>query len=156
MQGTLLEKFLTHTPWEFLGLTRSVDNRGVLTNELKREAYRYSKVGLFHSCFILPRNILSQSDKFVLRSQLDCFDSRLPGTGVFDIKTRAVMSIRHDRLNLEESSGYEIRTLNGLVQSFEKEYYDLIRSAFLKYRQVLIRCMGELYHLIPCTAFKRA
>jgi hypothetical protein len=70
----------------------------------------------------------------VLRSQLDCFDSRLPGTGVFDIKTRAVVSIRHDLLNFEESSGYQIRTLKGIDKSFEKEYYDLIRSAFLKYR----------------------
>jgi len=84
----------------------------------------------FHSL----RNIPLQSDKFVLRSQLDCFDPRLPGTGVFDIKTRAVMSIRHDLLNFEENSGYQIRTLQGLVESFEKEYYDLIRSAFLKYR----------------------
>jgi hypothetical protein len=78
--------------------------------------------------------MLSQSNKFALRSQLDCFDSRLPGTGVFDIKTRAVMTIRHDLLNFEESSGYQIHTLQGLVESFEKEYYDLIRSAFLKYR----------------------
>lgn len=75
-----------------------------------------------------------KSDKFVLRSQLDCFDRRLPGTGVFDIKTRAVMTIRHDLLNFEENSGYQIRTLQGLAESFEKEYYDLIRSAFLKYR----------------------
>ena len=89
---------------------------------------------LFRPCSVLPRDILSQSDKLVLRSQLDCFDSRLPGTGVFDIKTRAVTSIRHDQLNFKESSGYQIRTLNGLNQSFEREYYDLIRSAFLKYR----------------------
>jgi hypothetical protein len=88
-------------------------------------------------------NILSQSDKFVLRSQLDCFDPRLPGTGVFDIKTRAVMTIRHDLFNFEENSGYQIRTLQGLAESFEKEYYDLIRSAFLKYRSVLIRLGGR-------------
>ena len=69
-----------------------------------------------------------------MRSQLDCVDHRLPGTGVFDIKTRAVMTIRHDILNFEEGSGYQIRTLQGFVESFEKEYYDLIRSAFLKYR----------------------
>jgi hypothetical protein len=44
------------------------------------------------------------------------------------------MSIRHDQLNFEENSGYQIRTIRGRVESFEKEYYDLIRSAFLKYR----------------------
>jgi hypothetical protein len=40
-----------------------------------------------------------QSDKFVMRSQLDAQDSRLPGTGVFDIKTRAAVAIRYDPLN---------------------------------------------------------
>ena len=105
------------------------------------------------SCFHYLRNMLSQSNKFALRSQLDCFDSRLPGTGVFDIKTRAVMTIRHDLLNFEESSGYQIHTLQGLVESFEKEYYDLIRSAFLKYRWALTK-VGERYHLITRAAFK--
>ena len=42
-----------------------------------------------------------QSKKFVMRSQLDCVDSRLPGTGVFDIKTRAALPIRLDLLNYE-------------------------------------------------------
>ncbi len=44
MQGTLLEKFLTHTPREFLQLTRSADNSAVVDKEPRREAYRYSKV----------------------------------------------------------------------------------------------------------------
>lgn len=34
----------------------------------------------------------------------------------------------------QENSGYLIRTQYGPLESFEKEYYDLIRSAFLKYR----------------------
>jgi len=36
-----------------------------------------------------------------MRSQLDCGDSRLPGTGVFDIKTRAALPIRLDLFNYE-------------------------------------------------------
>lgn len=36
-----------------------------------------------------------------MRSQLDCVDRRLPGTGVFDIKTRACLPIRMDILNFE-------------------------------------------------------
>jgi Mitochondrial protein Pet127 len=71
-----------------------------------------------------------------MRSQLDCFDPRLPGTGVFDIKTRACVATRMDILNYEEHMGYTIRQQHGIVESFEKEYYDLIRSAFLKYRFV--------------------
>ena len=90
-----------------------------------------------------------------MRSQLDCHDSRLPGTGVFDIKTRAAYPIRHDNLNYkvgrsmsflsyfsdsrgQEYAGYQIRSLHGPLESFEKEYYDLIRSAFLKYRYTTI------------------
>lgn len=38
----------------------------------------------------------------------------------------------------KENSGYLIRKMTGLYESFEREYYDLIRSAFLKYKLVLI------------------
>lgn len=38
-----------------------------------------------------------------MRSQLDACDSRLPGTGVFDIKTRAALPIRLDSLNFQAS-----------------------------------------------------
>ncbi|CAL1713190.1 unnamed protein product [Somion occarium] len=113
--GTLLEKFLTTSEEEFEPLLRKnppqpgpVDHR--------REAYRYAKFG-----------------KYVMRSQLDAQDSRLPGTGVFDLKTRAALPIRLDLFNYEKNSGYLIRHLHGPFESFEREYFDLIRSAFLKY-----------------------
>ncbi|KAL2068095.1 hypothetical protein VTL71DRAFT_16193 [Oculimacula yallundae] len=70
---------------------------------------------------------------FLLRSQLDAYDSRLPGTGMFDLKTRAVVSVRMDAEDYEEGRGYEIRGRHGEWESFEREYYDMIRSAFLKY-----------------------
>ncbi|KAG8214887.1 hypothetical protein J3R82DRAFT_10058 [Butyriboletus roseoflavus] len=113
--GTMLEKFLTASEGEFKKLLRSAPDVEE-DFDAKREAYRYA-----------------MSDRFVMRSQLDCFDPRLPGTGVFDIKTRAAVPIRLDILNYEENSGYLIKTLTGPLESFEKEYYDLIRSAFLKY-----------------------
>ena len=71
--------------------------------------------------------------KFVMRSQLDAYDSRLPGTGMFDLKTRAVVSVRMDAKNYTQGRDYEIRTRHGEWESFEREYYDMIRSAFLKY-----------------------
>ena len=71
-----------------------------------------------------------------MRSQLDCHDARLPGSGVFDIKTRACMPIRIDLFNFEENSGYLIRSQHGKYESFEREYFDLVRSAFLKYQYV--------------------
>ncbi|KAJ6508893.1 Pet127-domain-containing protein [Mycena sanguinolenta] len=114
--GTLLEKFLTMSKAEFATYLRSSPALGDEQEDPMREAYRYAK-----------------SEKFVMRSQLDCVDRRLPGTGVFDIKTRACLPVRMDILNWEENSGYLIKTGQGLVESFEREYYDLIRSAFLKY-----------------------
>ncbi|KAF9468569.1 mitochondrial protein Pet127-domain-containing protein [Collybia nuda] len=117
--GTLLEKFLTMTPEAFSTYMRSekpLPVEGTQTEDPTREAYRYAKSG-----------------RFVMRSQLDCEDKRLPGTGVFDIKTRACLPIRMDLLNYKENSGYLIRKQYGTMESFEKEYFDLIRSAFLKY-----------------------
>jgi hypothetical protein len=38
-----------------------------------------------------------------MRSQLDARDPRLPGSGVFDIKTRATIAIRKDPFNHEVS-----------------------------------------------------
>lgn len=48
-----------------------------------------------------------QSQKFVMRSQLDCQDTRLPGTGVFDLKTRACLPIRMDILNFKVRQRYD-------------------------------------------------
>ncbi len=68
-----------------------------------------------------------------MRSQLDAHDPRLPGTGMFDLKTRAVVTIRMDAQQYESTRGYEIRGRHGEWESFEREYYDMIRAAFLKY-----------------------
>ena len=70
---------------------------------------------------------------FLMRSQLDAFDPRLPGTGMFDLKTRAVVSIRMDVENFHIGSGYQIKDRFGEWESFEREYFDMIRAAFLKY-----------------------
>ncbi|KAL2207720.1 Pet127-domain-containing protein, partial [Sarocladium strictum] len=80
------------------------------------ETYHYSELG-----------------DFLVRSQLDAYDPRLPGSGVFDIKTRAVVSIRMDVQGYEKGLGYEISQLRGQWHSFEREYMDMIRAAFLKY-----------------------
>ncbi|KAI1500946.1 Pet127-domain-containing protein [Biscogniauxia marginata] len=70
---------------------------------------------------------------FMMRSQLDARDARIPGTGMFDLKTRAVISIRMDAKGFQKGLGYEIRKRFGQWESFEREYFDMIRSAFLKY-----------------------
>ncbi|CDO71487.1 hypothetical protein BN946_scf184909.g81 [Trametes cinnabarina] len=75
----------------------------------------------------------AQHEKFLMRAQLDCRDDRLPGTGVFDIKTRAISEIRHDVYNYTNYTDCKIDSLTGRSGSFEREYYDMIRSAFLEY-----------------------
>lgn len=74
-------------------------------------------------------------DDFLMRSQLDCFDERLPGNSTFDIKTRAVCSIRYDSGNPKiDDNQYQIWKTNGHFESFEKEFQDLIKTgALLKY-----------------------
>ncbi|CAE6410294.1 unnamed protein product, partial [Rhizoctonia solani] len=115
--GIMLEKLLTLPKEDFDALLRhSPEELAESANIPKREAYRYS-----------------MSKSMVLRSQLDCADSRLPGTGVFDLKTRAAISVRRDVWNIEVGSGYQIRSTTGPLESFEREYYDLCRSAFLKF-----------------------
>lgn len=96
-----------------------------------------------------------------MRSQLDGHDERLPGSGIFDVKTRATASVRFDienhevrftRASLEpslldadrrsfssdpttsqEGQHYQLSSLTGLGPSFERERYDMMRSAYLKY-----------------------
>ncbi|KZO97014.1 Pet127-domain-containing protein [Calocera viscosa TUFC12733] len=126
--GVLMEKMLTMEPEKFSRLTKAVPE--TTPGEFhKREAYYYSK-----------------TSKLLMRSQLDCRDSRLPGTGTFDLKTRGVIPIRRDRLNYVENSGYLIKYSQGLFESFEREYYDMMRSAFLKYNfQVRIGNMDGIF-----------
>jgi hypothetical protein len=82
-QGRILEKRLTTETDDFNRFLRSAPESAVPQDErTEREAYRYRKVG-----------------SLLMRSQLDCHDPRLPGHGVFDIKTRACLPIRHDRAN---------------------------------------------------------
>lgn len=71
----------------------------------------------------------------LMRSQLDCKDSRLPGTGVFDLKTRAVCAIRHDLdyAQIHDGSNYHITKLDGEYESYSREWHDLIRSSLFKY-----------------------
>lgn len=71
---------------------------------------------------------------FLMRSQLDCYDPRLPGNGTFDLKTRAVCSIRYDKALDALSNAYQIWKLRGQYESFEREYNDLIKTGgLLKY-----------------------
>lgn len=85
------------------------------------------------------------ASKFMLRAQIDCYDPRLP-KGTFDLKTRADLAIRMDQENYKDNLGYRLKRNQGLFESFEREYYDMLRSAFLKYSlQVRIGDMDGIF-----------
>jgi hypothetical protein len=126
--GRSLEKLLTLDRHEYEAYRKSNNNAGSIIPE-KPEQYHYGHIG-----------------KFLMRSQLDAYDSRLPGTGVFDLKTRAVASIRYNVKTPEEGMGYEIKERYGEWESYEREYFDMIRAAFTKYSlQVRIGRMDGIF-----------
>ncbi|KAI0711197.1 mitochondrial protein Pet127-domain-containing protein, partial [Fomitopsis betulina] len=134
--GTVMEKFFTMNLEKFKAAYMKTEPVTITQKGPWLEAYRYAR-----------------HNKFLMRSQLDCYSDCLPGSGIFDIKTRAAVPIRYDIERYRASSplaiqdhispaslcsqdspeDYRIRTVQGAWMSFEKEYYDLIRSAFLKY-----------------------
>lgn len=116
LMGHAMEKLLTLDTERYELYRKSNPNQISDVEKSTRETYHYSTVG----------NIL-------MRSQLDAHDNRLPGTGMFDLKTRAVVSIRMDSENPQNGVGYEIKSLQGEWESYEREYFEMIRSAFLKY-----------------------
>ncbi|KAJ9361562.1 hypothetical protein DTO027B9_723 [Paecilomyces variotii] len=128
--GKSMEKLLTLPKEEFERYRRSSKNKISAEEEQAiPEAYHYSTLG-----------------DFIMRSQLDAYDPRLPGTGMFDLKTRAVVSIRMDAKNFEHGLGYQIKHRYGTYESYEREYYDMIRAAFLKYSlQVRIGRMDGIF-----------
>ncbi|KAJ5934015.1 mitochondrial translation protein [Penicillium verhagenii] len=128
--GKSMEKLLTMPKEEFERYRRSSDNKISVEEELAiPESYHFSSLG-----------------DFVMRSQLDAYDPRLPGTGMFDLKTRAVVSIRMDARNYHKGLGYEIKSRFGEFESYEREYFDMIRAAFLKYSlQVRIGRMDGIF-----------
>ena len=129
MLGKSMEKLFTLETADFEKYRLSNSEHTLYKEEATPESYHYTTAG-----------------KFVMRSQLDAHDARLPGTGMFDLKTRAVVSVRMHAKNHTEGRDYEIRTRHGEWESFEREYYDMIRSAFLKYSlQVRIGRMDGVF-----------
>jgi hypothetical protein len=118
MVGKLLEKLLTTSKETFETFRRTgLNGESAAKEDKSPESFHYTGVG----------NVL-------VRSQLDGQDGRLPGSGIFDIKTRAVLPIRMDgKGKLENGTGYEIRSALGDFESYEREFYDMVRSTMLKY-----------------------
>ena len=113
--GHSLEKLLTSERTDFERYRRSSDGETPSDDDSGR-CFHYTRQG-----------------KILMRSQLDARDPRLPGTGVFDLKTRAVVSIRMNHTEYLEGTGYQLRYARGEWESFEREFYDMTRATLLKY-----------------------
>ncbi|KAL6449456.1 hypothetical protein SBY92_004369 [Candida maltosa Xu316] len=114
--GMCLEVLLTSPQDEFVKYDRTIDSKEKpeeLTN-----TYNYAGYG-----------------DFLMRSQLDCYDERLPGNGTFDLKTRASSNIRYSSSDASKAKNdYQIWKLTGDFESFEREFRDLVRTgALLKF-----------------------
>lgn len=116
MMGQYMEKLLTVDKDVFE--RHRVGNSHLLSEDERStvDSYHYSTIG-----------------DFVMRSQLDAYDPRLPGTGMFDLKTRAVLPIRMSSKDYEWGTNYELQQHHGEWHSYEREYHDMIRATMLKY-----------------------
>lgn len=126
-QGTSLESFFTKEKKEY---AKYLQNSEVDPTTLKAEgeAFSYCHFG-----------------DMLMRSQLDCMHPLLP-LKTFDIKTRATVAVRMNSRSPSEFTGYHIDKLHGMWNSFTREYYDMMRTAFLKYSfQVRIGNMDGLF-----------
>eukprot|EP00158_Paraphelidium_tribonemae_P006092 Partr_v1_DN27676_c3_g1_i2_m65580 putative Mitochondrial mRNA processing protein PET127 len=124
LMGTSMEYFLTQRPDIFARLLKGSEGPPPTIPDL----YAYC-----------------QFDDLLLRSQLDCANSHLPRK-YFDIKTRATMAIRYNVGEYQQFVDYRIHKSDGFFNSFNREFYDMMRSAFLKYSfQVRIGDMDGLF-----------
>ncbi|MCJ1351137.1 MAG: hypothetical protein MMC33_001119 [Icmadophila ericetorum] len=129
MLGKSMEKLLTLSTEDYERYRKSNPDEVTEEERTSPESFHYSTMG-----------------DFLMRSQLDAYDARLPGSGMFDLKTRAVVTVRMDVQKWQETSGYQIKSLRGEWESFEREYFDLIRAAFLKYSlQVRVGRMDGIF-----------
>ncbi|OSS45376.1 hypothetical protein B5807_10240 [Epicoccum nigrum] len=113
--GHSMEKLLTTERSEFERYRRSSSEESPDEGDSAR-CFHYSRQG-----------------SVLMRSQLDAHDPRLPGAGIFDLKTRAVVSIRMNHKEYEQGLGYQLRYAQGEWESFEREFYDMTRATMLKY-----------------------
>ncbi|CAD8160904.1 unnamed protein product [Paramecium pentaurelia] len=112
MTGKIVERQLTQDKEEFENRYIKLDPNMPLVDDFHR--------------------FMELNNEMCLRSQIDC-RNRSDNPIVFEIKARGACPIRYDYPNYRDYLDYEVNQYKGLFQSFEREYYDLIRGAFLKW-----------------------
>lgn len=118
--GVVLEALLTTDSATY---TRIIDPNTTMD---KHEIEEILKGGHSHK--------MRKVGNMIVRSQIDCESTTPEGEKfVFEIKTRATAPIRYDVKNLHLYYDYKITHRSGITESFEREYFDLIRSILIKY-----------------------
>lgn len=133
-QGVILENFFTRPAVEYAKMLKLPSSSSPIEQQqsdgviMPEDGYAYC-----------------QYQQLLLRSQLDCMNPHLPRQS-FDIKTRATVAIRMNSSQYYEFLNYRLHRSFGKWNSFAREYYDMLRSAFLKYNfQVRIGNMDGLF-----------
>lgn len=123
--GHPLERMLTMTPDEFL--------RSCILEDKQSEAVEKppNYIGSQGKADVKQFYNYSRAGKFLMRAQIDCRDA--DGNHVFDLKSRAVAAIRYDLDNFKDNAHVKISRISGANGSYEREFYDMVRGAFLKY-----------------------
>lgn len=120
MGGTILEHLFTTEKKDFkrlIDLNTELSESDQALIQSSSKSFRYRKLG-----------------KILIRSQIDCEATDPKGEAfVYEIKTRACAPIRYDAKNYKNYLNYQILYRKGLENSYEKEYFDLIRSILIKY-----------------------
>ncbi|KAI9098082.1 mitochondrial protein Pet127-domain-containing protein [Phlyctochytrium arcticum] len=129
--GKSMEKMLTASITEF-----EQYHKGAMSSEETK--MRSKEKEAFH---------FTLAEGFLLRAQLDGQDPRLPKK-TFDIKTRATLLPRMDPHNYKDHVDYRIHSFYGLHNSFEREVYDMMRGAFLKFS--LQARIGDMDGIFVC------
>ncbi|KAF2076972.1 hypothetical protein CYY_001748 [Polysphondylium violaceum] len=93
----------------------------------------------------LPESyIFSKFKSLMYRSQIDCYSDVVGGT--FDLKTRATHSIRMNSSDIPNHVSYQLKKISGEFSSYEREYYDLVKSGAIKYNfQAKIGAMAGIF-----------
>jgi len=75
----------------------------------------------------------SRFEKLLIRSQVDGQRQGSRGIELFDIKSRAVAPTRYHLTRYKQFANYKIQYPRGVTRSYELEFYDMVRSVFMKY-----------------------
>eukprot|EP00471_Norrisiella_sphaerica_P010733 CAMPEP_0184504150 /NCGR_PEP_ID=MMETSP0113_2-20130426/52309_1 /TAXON_ID=91329 /ORGANISM="Norrisiella sphaerica, Strain BC52" /LENGTH=1028 /DNA_ID=CAMNT_0026893769 /DNA_START=540 /DNA_END=3627 /DNA_ORIENTATION=- len=132
--GKSFEQMLVSNEDEWRGMLKATE--GAPYTDTPDDVFRYTK---FQALMLRSQldtakfEVEEEADKEEQISNDDTTQQNKRKVKVFDIKTRAINPIRMDVKNYELFDQFRVKSLLGAFKSFEREWYDMVRSTFLKY-----------------------